>query len=84
MKTFLPEDLSALVAILEDDDFIGFFRVINLYNKVGNVLFAVTRQRKVVVFTYGAGSSTTITKWKLKDFGDKYLGLRPFRDTFVK
>ena len=65
VKTFLPEDLSALVAM-------------------GNVLFAVTRQRNVVVFTYGAGSSTTITKWKLKDFGDKYLGLRPFRDTFVK
>jgi hypothetical protein len=84
VKTFLPEDLSALVAILEDDDFIGFFQVINLDNKMGNVLFAVTRQRNVVVFTYGSGSSTTITKWKLKDFGDKYLGLRPFRDTFVK
>ena len=39
VKTFLPEDLSALVAILEDDDFIGFFQVINLYNKVENVLF---------------------------------------------
>ena len=78
VKTFLPEDLSALVAILEDDDFIGFFQVINLDNKVGNALFAVTRQRNVVVFTYGAGSSTTITKWKLKDFGDKYLGLRLF------
>ena len=78
MKTFLPEDLSALVAILENDDFIGFFQVINLDNKVGNALFAVTRQRNVVVFTYGAGSSTTITKWKLKDFGDKYLGLRLF------
>ena len=84
VKTFLPEDISELVDILDDDDFIGFFQVINLDNKVGNALFAVTRQRNVVVFTYGAGSSTTITKWKLKDFGDKYLGLRPFRDMLVK
>ena len=72
MKTFLPEDLSALVAILEDDDFIGFFQVINLDNKVGNALFAVTRQRNVVVFTYEAESPTALTKWDLKDFDKEY------------
>ena len=78
VKTFLPEDVSELVDILEDDDFIGFFQVINLDKKVGNALFAVTRQRNVVVFTYETESPTALTKWDLKDFGDKYLGLRLF------
>ena len=78
VKTFLPEDISELVDILDDDDFIGFFQVINLDNKVGNALFAVTRQRNVVVFTYETESPTALTKWDLKDFGDKYLGLRLF------
>lgn len=78
VKTFLPEDISELVDILDDDDFIGFFQVINLDKKVGNALFAVTRQRNVVVFTYEAESPTVLTKWDLKDFGDKYLGLRLF------
>lgn len=78
VKTFLPEDISELVDILEDEDFIGFFQVINLDKKVGNALFAVTRQRNVVVFTYEAESPTALTKWDLKDFGDKYLGLRSF------
>ena len=78
VKTFLPEDVSELVDILEDDDFIGFFQVINLDKKVGNALFAVTRQRNVVVFTYETESPTALTKWDLKDFGDKYLGLRSF------
>lgn len=78
VKTFLPEDVSELVDILEDDDFIGFFQVINLDKKVGNALFTVTRQRNVVVFTYETESPTALTKWDLKDFGDKYLGLRLF------
>ena len=78
VKTFLPEDISELVDILEDDDFIGFFQVINLDKKVGNALFTVTRQRNVVVFTYETESPTALTKWDLKDFGDKYLGLRLF------
>ena len=78
VKTFLPEDISELVDILDDDDFIGFFQVINLDNKVGNALFAVTRQRNVVVFTYETESPTALTKWDLKDCGDKYLGLRLF------
>ena len=78
VKTFLPEDISELVDVLEDDDFIGFFQVINLDKKMGNALFAVTRQRNVVVFTYETESPTALTKWDLKDFGDKYLGLRSF------
>ena len=74
MKVRIPP--ADFINELENDSVFGILSLCNMEEWEGeqNILFAITRDKRIKVFSYN--DSTTLKRWTLKEFGEKCLKLR--------